>query len=215
MDESPINDITPSKFVAFVAVLVLIREAIQYFSSSVSHVLVHGVVDLIIAAVIFISLQIVNLRKVKIPYKWVILLILGAILLLITTLLKFVFQYSEVLYLGPTLVLLAFLIEFLDQKKSYNASKIAVLVGSCIAIYESIMIFLTYSNIIVVNGIFGVIFAVGLILSMWDKIDIKIPLTWAVVLTAGFVIFTWISPNYLGVAGTIILLGFLLMLRSD
>jgi hypothetical protein len=215
MNESRKNNIVSSKFVAFIAVLVLIREAIAYFSSSVSHVVIHGVVDLIIAAVIFISLQIVDLGKVKIPYKWLILLILGAILLLLTTILRFVFLYSGVFYLGPTLILLAFLIEFLDQKKSYSASKITILIGACIAVYESVMIFLNYSDITIVNGIFGLIFAAVLILSMWDKIDIKIALTWSLVLTAGFVIFTWISTNYLGVAGTVILVGFLLMLVSD
>ena len=214
MNENSRIDISASKFVAFIAILIIIREAIAYFGSAVPYVILHGVVDLIIAAVLFITVQIIDLRKVKIFYHWWILLILGIVLLLMSLLLRFVFLSSLGSYLGATLVLLAALIEFLGAKKTYPASKITILVGACLAIYECVMIFLGGISILTVNAIFGLIFAVILLLAWWDKIDIKIPYSWWVVLLVAFVIFTWISPFYLGVAGTVLFVGFLLMLMN-
>jgi hypothetical protein len=49
-----------------------------------------------------------------------------------------------------------------------------------------------------------------LLLTLFDKIDIKIPYSWWVVLIIGFVIFTWVS----GVSGTIIMVAFILLLMA-
>jgi hypothetical protein len=72
------------------------------------------------------------------------------------------------------------------------------------------MIFIGGASLLWVNAIFAIIFALILILSLWDKVDIKIPFAWWVVLIAGFVIFTWLSIF----SGTIIMVGFLLMLMA-
>ncbi|NVM43801.1 MAG: hypothetical protein HWN79_02700 [Candidatus Lokiarchaeota archaeon] len=213
MNETSRFDVSAPKFIAFIAILILIGEAISYFYSLIDHVILHGVVDIIIAIVIFLSIQIIDLKKVKIPYRWWILLILGLVLLLMTLLLRYGFMLAIGSYVGATLVLIASLLEFLSEKKTFSGSKITILLGAGLAIYESIMI-LTPVSILTVNGIFGIIFALLLILTWWDKIDIKIPFSWWLVLSAAFVIFTWISPFYLGVAGTVIFVGFLLMLMQ-
>ena len=63
---------------------------------------------------------------------------------------------------------------------------------------------------LIARGIVGIIFAIILLLTLYDKIDIKIPYAWWVVLIIGFVIFTWIS----GVSGTIIMVAFILILMA-
>jgi hypothetical protein len=217
MNESSVSkgrfDISASKIITYIAILIIIREAIIYFGSSIDHAVLHGIVDLIIATVLFILVQIVDLKKVKIPYRWWILLIIGLVLLLMTILLRFVFLSPVGSYLGATLVLLASLIEFLSLKKTYSASKLTILIGAGIAVYECVMLFLN-GGMLIVNGVFGIIFVLILILAWWNKVDIKIPFSWWVILTVGFVIFTYISPFYLGVAGTVIFVGLFLMLMD-
>ena len=62
----------------------------------------------------------------------------------------------------------------------------------------------------IIGEVLGIIFAIVLLLTLFDKIDIKIPYSWWVVLIIGFVIFTWVS----GVSGTIIMVAFILLLMA-
>jgi hypothetical protein len=197
--------ISASKVVALIGALIAIREAITYFFRAPSDALfiLWGIIALVIAIFIFISLDIIDFKKFHLPFIWWILLIFGVALLLLA------FFYTGQ-YIACTLILIAFLLEFLSEKKTFIASKIVVLIGSCITIYESIMIFIGGASLLWVNAIFAIIFALILILSLWDKVDIKIPFAWWVVLIAGFVIFTWLSIF----SGTIIMVGFLLMLMA-
>ncbi|MHA1104690.1 MAG: hypothetical protein ACTSPN_03090 [Promethearchaeota archaeon] len=200
MGESSKVGISASKVVALIGTLILIRDSISYFYTTFWLAILLGIIGLIIAFVIFDSLEIIDLKKLKIPYIWWVLLIIGCLLIL--------FEYLvRSSYLAGILVIIAAIIEILSQKKEYAASKIVTLVGVCWVIYESIMFILGGS---IALAIVGIIFGIILLLTLFDKVDIKVPYTWWVVLIIGFVIFTWVST----VSGTIIMVGFILILMA-
>ncbi len=205
MGETSKVGISASKVVALIGALVVIQVSIGYFTTGDVLTIIYGIIGLIIAAVIFISLEIVDMKKVRITYLWWINLIIGALLLL--------FEFSVgPSYLGGILVLIAALLEFLSQKKTYAESKIVALIGACYLIFESVMLFLSGSTTSIALSIVGFVFAIILILTLQNKIDVKIPYTWWVVLIIGFVIFTWVTPG--GVSGTIIMVAFILILMA-
>jgi len=191
--------------VAFIGALIAIQEAIRFFYAAIGDPLnvLWGIIFLIIAVYTFFSLELIDLKKFHLLLNWWILLIFGIALFIIA------FFYSQV-YIACTLYLTAFLLEFLGGKRNHVASKVVVLIGSGIAIYQAIMVFLGGASIQIVNAIFAIIFALILILSLWNKVDIKIPFTWWVVLIGGFVIFTWLSTF----SGTVIMVGFILLLMA-
>ncbi len=200
MGESSKVGISASKVVALIGTLILIRDSIFYFYTAYWVAIIFGILGLIIAFFIFDSLEIIDFKKIKIPYIWWVLLIIGIVLLL--------FEYLVgPSFLAGILVIIAAIIEILSQKKSYTASKIVALIGAGYLIYESIM-FILGGNIAI--AIVGIIFAIVLLLTLFDKIDIKVPYSWWVVLIIGFVIFTWITP----VSGTIIMVAFILLLMA-
>jgi len=203
MGESSKVVITASRVVALIGILVLIRDSIFYFYPPIDVLAVLlGVVGLIIAFVVFDSLAIIDFKKLNIPYIWWVLLIIGFLLVL--------FEYLVgPSYLAGILVITAALIEILGQKKSYTASKIVVLIGAFWLIIESIMFIMGMGGSIAL-AIVGIIFAIILLLTLFDKVDIKVPYTWWVVLIIGFVIFIWVSA----VSGTIIMVGFILILMA-
>jgi hypothetical protein len=106
------------------------------------------------------------------------------------------------------------------QKKPYKASKIMVLVGIGFSIYECFVLFLSGSAIAIVNGVFGLILLILLIIVLFDLVDLKVlDYSWWFLLLVGFVIFTWVSPfafgfPVVGNGGTLILIGFLMMLLA-
>ena len=200
MGESSKVGISASKVVALIGTLVLIRDSIFYFPTGHWLAILLGVVGLIIAFVIYDSLEIIDLKKLKIPYIWWVLLIIGCLLILF----EFLVGSS---YLAGILIITAAIIEILIQKKSYTASKLVTLIGACYVIYESIIFIL---GGFIAIAIVGIIFGIILLLTLFDKVDIKVPFTWWVVLIIGFVIFTWVSP----VSGTIIMVGFILILMA-
>ncbi|MBY9004800.1 MAG: hypothetical protein KGD73_12565 [Candidatus Lokiarchaeota archaeon] len=208
MGESSKVGISASKVVALIGTLVLIRDSIYYFNTLHWLAILLGIVGLIIAFVIFDSLEIIDLKKLKIPYIWWVLLIIGCLLVLFDFLVgaepSIVWNAS---YLAGILIIIAAVIEILSQKKEYVASKIVTLVGACWVIYEAIIGILE-GNIAV--PIVGIIFGIILLLTLFDKVDIKVPYAWWVVLIIGFVIFTWVST----VSGTIIMVGFILILMA-
>ena len=207
MGESSKVGISASKVLALIGTLILIRDSIFYFPTGHWLAILLGVVGLIIAFVIFDSLEIIDLKKLKIPYIWWVLLIIGCLLILFEYLVAAQSGVWTASYLAGILIIIAAIIEILSQKKSYTASKIVTLIGACYVIYESIIFILGGSIAI---AIVGIIFGIILLLTLFDKVDIKVPFTWWVVLIIGFVIFTWVSP----VSGTIIMVGFILILMA-
>lgn len=200
MGETSKVGISASKVVALIGTLIVIRDSIFYFYTTDWLAILLGVFGLIIAFVVFDSLEIIDFKKLKIPFIWWVLLIIGIIIIL--------FEYLVgPSYLAGALIIIAAIIEILSQKKEYTASKIVALIGACYLIYESIW-FILGGNIAL--AIVGIIFAVVLLLILFDKIDIKIPYSWWVVLIIGFVIFTWVSS----VSGTIIMVAFILLLMA-
>ncbi len=200
MGETSKVGISASKVVALIGALVVIQVSIGYFFTAIPLNIMYGIIGLIFAAVMFISLEIVDFKKVNIPFLWWVLLIIGLILIL------FEFAVGPS-YLGGILVLIAALLEFLSQKKTYAESKIVALIGACYAIYESIMLFLSGS---IALAIVGIVFAIVLILTLPAKIDVIIPYAWWVVLIIGFVIFTYVAND----SGIIIMVAFILILMA-
>lgn len=201
MGETTKVGISASKVVALIGALVVIQVSIAYFYTGNVLNILYGVIGLIFAAIIFISLEIVDTKKVKIPYFWWVLLIIGVLLIL--------FGYlAGSSYLAGVLVLIAALLEFLSQKKTYAESKIVALIGALYLIYESVILFLAAS---IALSIVGFVFALLLILTLQTNIDVKIPYAWWVVLIIGFVVFTYVPG---GVSGTIIMVAFILILMA-
>jgi len=206
MGESSKVGISASKVVALIGTLILIRDSIDFFLTGYWLAILLGVIGLLIAFVIFDSLEIIDFKKLKIPYIWWVLLIIGVLLLL----LEFVVRSGLSTFLAGILIVTAAIIEILSQKKSYTASKIVALIGAGWLIYESIMFILGGGITPIAQAIVGIIFAILLLLILFDKIDIKIPYSWWVVLLIGFVIFTWLTP----ISGTIIMVAFILLLLA-
>ena len=206
MGESSKVGISASKVVALIGILVLIRESITYFYSAYWVAILLGIIGLLIALVVFDSLEIIDFKKLKIPYIWWVLLIIGILLLLF----RYLASPTLTSFLAGILVVTAAILEILSQKKSYIASKIVALIGAGWLIYESIMNILSGNISLISRAVLGIIFAIILLLTLYDKIDIKIPYSWWVILIIGFVIFTWIS----GVSGTIIMVAFILILMA-
>ncbi|MFX0075184.1 MAG: hypothetical protein ACFE96_07065 [Candidatus Hermodarchaeota archaeon] len=206
MGESSKVGISASKVVALIGTLILIRNSINYFPTGDWLAILLGIVGLLIAFVIFDSLGIIDFKKLQIPYIWWVLLIIGVLLLL----LDFIVSSFSATFLAGILIIIAAILEILSQKKSYTSSKIVALIGAGWLIYECIMFILSMNVVSIVLAITGIILAIILILTLYDKIDIKIPYSWWVVLIIGFVIFTWITP----VSGTIIMVAFILILMA-
>lgn len=194
--------ISASKVIALIGALILIRDSIGYFYTRDVLTIIFGIVGLILAFIVFDSLNIIDFQKILIPFIWWVLLIIGLFLILIEYLVG-------PNYLAGILMLVGSFIEFLSQKKPYPASRIVSLIGGIYTIYEAVSSMIGGNPTAIAIGIVAIIFAIVLILTL-TKIDIKIPYTWWVVLIIGFVIFTWF---YL-VSGTIILVAFILILMA-
>jgi hypothetical protein len=206
MGESSKVGISASRVIALIGILVLIRESITYFYSANWVAILLGVIGLLIALVVFDSLEIIDFKKLKIPYIWWVLLIIGILLLLF----RYLASPTYTSFLAGILVVTAAILEMLSQKKSYTASKIVALIGACWLIYESILYILSGNISLIGRAVVGIIFAIILLLTLYGKIDIKIPYSWWVVLLIGFVIFTWVTP----ISGTILMVAFILILMA-
>ena len=206
MGESSKVGISASRVVALIGILVLIRESITYFYTGNWVAILLGVIGLIIAFVVFDSLEIIDFKKLKIPYIWWVLLIIGILILLF----RYLASPTYTSFLAGILVITAAILEILSQKKSYTASKIVALIGAGWLIFESILYIMSGNISLIGRAVVGIIFAIILLLTLYDKIDIKIPYAWWVVLLIGFVIFTWVTP----ISGTIIMVAFILILMA-
>ena len=206
MGESSKVGISASRVVALIGTLVLIKMCIDFFFTGAWLAILLGIIGLLIAFVVFDSLEIIDFKKLKVPYIWWVLLIIGIGLLLF----EYLVSNSFRLFLAGILMIIAAVLELLSQKKSYTSSKIVALIGACYLIYECIIYILSGNALLVASAIVGIIFAIILLLTLFDKIDIKIPYAWWVVLIIGFVIFYWVTA----ISGTIILVAFILLLLA-
>jgi len=235
------EETSPSKFIALIGVLFMIFEAIAFFYSSdpESIFILYGLLEILFAAVIFLSLSLIGLWKIKIPYFWWLLLVFGLLLVIFDALaadkgfgFPFLFVF-DFIYFPAILILFAGLIELLHQKKEWKASRILTLTGAAFAIYDCILVFGYYGDSnwgdkdgqYFTYGFFGLIAVIVLLLTIQDWIDIKIPFTWWGLLTVGFIIFAMVSPianiygyseDYAvaGFGGIILLIAFVLHLKD-
>jgi hypothetical protein len=208
------KEITAPKLIIFIALLFMLTEAVSFMSAGGMGIL-YGIIELILIFVIFVSLELVSLGPVKIPYYWWIILIIGIILI--------VFSYlAPGNYLTAIMLLLAVIVELVTDKKDIIASKIILLFGIAFSLWDCVSIFIGYApgaEIALVNAIFGLILVIILLILLLDLVDIKIPFTWWIVLTIAFVIFTWVSPfasgyPVVGFGGTILMIGWLLIILA-
>ena len=211
------EETSPSKFIAFIGVLFMIFEAIVMFYSSDEYkiLILLGIVEILLAAVVFFSLGLFIFWKIKLPYYWWILLIitivLGGIESLATGFLEFNYYTLGGTYFGifdftyfPTiLIFFAFLIEIIQQKKEWKASEILTLFGAAFAIWDCILVFgfwsrpgfsETRSGEYFTYAFFGLLAIIIMLLAYQDWFDIRIPFSWWGLLTVAFFFFVVISP---------------------
>jgi hypothetical protein len=207
--------ITAPKLLAFIGMLYTLALGITYFNAVPADALyvLWGIICLVIAFLIFVALEFIDFGPVKIPYQWWIILIFGVVLVLLV----YFFGGS---YFAAILLLLAALIELIMEKKPYKASKMVLLVGIGFSIYDCFVLFLSGNAIYIVNGVFGLILLIILLLILFDVVDFRVlDYSWWLVLLIGFVIFTWVSQFAVGFpvdgfGGTIILIAFVLIVLA-
>ncbi|MHA1932553.1 MAG: hypothetical protein ACW96X_08455 [Promethearchaeota archaeon] len=219
------EETSATKLIALISVLYMIFDAINLFYGSAAPntiFILYGILIIILAVILFISLDLIGLWKIKIPYEWWLLLIVGVLLVVF----YFLTGYT---YLTAVLVLLAFLIELTSQKKEWKASLIMTLFGAAFAVYDCILAFMlfgaTQNGIHFTVGFFGLIAIIFLLLTIQEWFDIKIPFTWWGILVVGFIFFMWVMPVSLlgaaaqglpvgGFGGIFLLIAFLLTLKD-
>lgn len=191
--------LTTSKLVALCGALQIIIDAIAAFNAGGLAIL-GGVLGLVFAVFIFVSLQIVEIKKFKLPYEWWLLLIFGIIMIL----LDFWVAGS---FLGGVILIIAALLELLIAKRTVSASRFVCAVGAGWTIYDGIFMFIA-GGVGIVSGIIGLILGAILLISILVKG--KIPFEWWTVLLIGFIL-RYLLIGF-GMSGTIVLIGFLLIL---
>ena len=208
------REMTAPKILYIIAMLFMLLEAVAYFWLADaayygnSLLILFGILNIVFIFVMFISLNLIGTGSVKIPYFWWLMVIIGVLLIIFSYLIDY-WGYTYGLfflgylwggvtpfpYLAGSLVLLAVIVELVTKKKDFGASKIVGLIGIGLTIFDCIVIFIHLTDAIyIVNGVFGLILAVILLILMLDLVDIKIPFNWWVLLTIAFVIFVWVSP---------------------
>ncbi|MFW9937307.1 MAG: hypothetical protein ACFFD5_06635 [Candidatus Thorarchaeota archaeon] len=213
MSEVTTEKITATKLLVFIGMLYTLALGIAYFYGAANPLnILWGIICILIAFLIFVSLDLVDFGPVKIPYQWWLILIFGIVLLLFAL-------FLGGSYFPAILLLLAALIEIMMEKKPYKASKMVLLVGIGFSIYECFTLFFFGGVISIVNGVFGLILLIILLLILFDVVDFKvIHYSWWLVLLIGFVIFTWVSPWAVGIVtgfgGTLILIAFVLIVLA-
>ena len=204
------NDNTAPKVILYIATLFMLWEAVLYLGAGDLGIL-YGILEIIFIIVIFISLSFVSTKPVELPYYWWIFLILGVLLLVFSVLQSVLLQYFT-----GFLLILAVIVELVCENKEFKASKLMLLVGIALSVYDSVMCFIV-GEAGIGPGIIGLIFAIILLILVLELVDIKIPFEWWTVLTVAFVIFTWVSPlatGYIfgGFGGYILMIAWILIL---
>ncbi len=207
------KDLTAVKLLAFIGMLFLGADAITYFyaaGTGTELYVLFGIIELLFAIVIFLGLNYWKLIPIKLPFTWWLLLVIGIVTIIFGF---FNADYPAVTasWFAGTIVTMAALIDLFGEKKGWKASKIMATLGVAFGIYDCIIIFMgmaaitgaggTVATNIVLDGVFGLIIAIVLIIVIFDLVDIKIPYEWWVLLIIGFVFFTWVAGSALAMAG--------------
>ena len=84
MNEASTEKITAPKLLVFIGMLSTLALGFSYFYNASADPLfiLWGIICLVIAFLIFVSLEFIDFGPVKIPYQWWIILIFGVVLLL-------------------------------------------------------------------------------------------------------------------------------------
>lgn len=196
------GDMTPTKLVLFIAMLLIFAQAIGYFLLGLllPILILYGILCLVFVIIIFISLDLIGLGPLKLPYFWWLMLIIGALLILFDWL-------NGGSYLNGTIVILAVLMELVGEKMKLAGCKFMVFFGVLFGIWDCITIFIGYApggELGLVNGIFGLILMIILLILVFDFFDIRIPYKWWVLLIIAFVMYTFVD----GYAGGFPVTGF-------
>ena len=201
---SETEKLTPVKLLAFIGMLFLGWDAITYFYAAGTGTELYalfGIIELIFAIVIFLGLAYWELIPIKLPFTWWLLLVIGVITLIFGF---FNADYGLVTQSWWTgaIIILAALIDLFADKKGWKASKIMATIGAAFGLFDCIVIFMgaaefggaggTVPTNHILNGVFGLILAIVLIIIIIDKIDIKIPYEWWVLLIIGIVFSWWV-----------------------
>ncbi|MBY9005151.1 MAG: hypothetical protein KGD63_00145 [Candidatus Lokiarchaeota archaeon] len=233
------EETSPSKFIALIGVLFMIFEAIAFFYASDPETIfiLYGIIEILLAAVVFFSLSLFIFWKIKLPYFWWLLLIVGVILLFFDFLavnsdggfgypLMFFLDFT---YFPAILILFAGVIELIHQKKEWKASEIFTLFGAGFGIYDCILVFGLYKDSengeVFTYAFFGLIAIIVMLLAYQDWFDIRIPFTWWGLLTVGLLLLMMVTPlanlygqsedwPVAGFGGVILLIAFALHLKD-
>ncbi len=237
------REMTAPKVMYFVGMLFLLLDAVAYFwlaDSSFtgdSLLIIFGVLHLVFIIIMFLSLELVGTGRVKIPYFWWLMLIIGALAIVFSYLTANLWDYGEeylqlleifsfvpIPYFTGGLIVLGVLTEVMPKIKDLKSSKVVAMVGILFTIYDCIVIIILYTQtFFLITAIFGLILAAILLIIVLDLIDIRIPNTWWVILTFAFVIYIWVVPTLVaawasvfavlaGFGGLFLLIAVLLML---
>jgi hypothetical protein len=219
------RELTAVKVLSMIGILFWFLQSINYFigfGTGTEIFILYGILELVFALYMFIAIKYWDLIPLKLPYFWWLLLIFGV--------LSLIFGAASLTgaYTAGIIITMAALIEFFGDKKGWKASKMMALLGAALGIYECIVIFYGATMLPVVPAepivaaVFGLIFAIILIILIFDLVDIRIPYEWWVLLIIGFMFFTWFSiyaglyallanVPLAGLAGIIILIAFVLL----
>ncbi|MFX1277535.1 MAG: hypothetical protein ACFFBP_16085 [Promethearchaeota archaeon] len=208
MGETSRVGISASKVVALIGTLFLLWESyVAILFQELVPVLL-GILGIVLAIILFISLNIFETTRVNIPYEPWVPLIIGIIIALL-------FYYNLRVYLGGSLIIISGILEVLSEKQKYSSSKVVAVIGAFWAIIcEGILNgILTGAAVAIFWGVIKIALGVILLLTMQTKINIHIPYSWWVVLIIGFIIFMF-PIGFGSYAGIIILVAFILMLMA-
>jgi hypothetical protein len=180
---------TPTKLVLFIAMLLIFAEAIIYLSTIL--LIFFGIIMLAFVILIFISLDLIGLGPIKLPYWWWLMLIIGGVMILF----DWLWGGWPIQYLNGSLVILAVLMELVGDKMKLEGCKFMVFFGVLFGIWDCITIFINplATPIAIVNAVFGLILMVILLILVFGFFDIKIPFTWWVLLIIAFVMWTYVA----------------------
>ncbi|MFX0106546.1 MAG: hypothetical protein ACFE75_13810 [Candidatus Hodarchaeota archaeon] len=207
------GEMTPPKLILFIAMLFIFAQAIAYFYVAIADPMgiLYGIICLVFVFIIFVSLDLIGLGPIKIPYWWWLMLIIGVLLIIFDFL-------NNLNYLTGTLVILAVLMELgIGDKIKLEGCKFFIFFAILFGIWDCIVVFMTFTlPIEIVNAIFGLILLVILLILVFDLFDIKIPYKWWVVLIIAFVFWNWIDPTgiypVVGFGRWLLMIGFVCMI---
>jgi hypothetical protein len=194
--------LTGVKLLAMMGVLFLFWDAVTFFYAVTPGnelFILWGILELVFAIVIFLGLKFWDLIPFSLPFTWWILLVIGVLTIIFGIITQNAVSNS---YWAGTIVTMAGLIDLFGEKKGWKASKMMALLGAAFGIFDCIVIFIGIGAVVglggtvapnfYLEGIFGLILAIVLIILIFDLVDIKIPYEWWVLLIIGFVFFFWV-----------------------